>query len=160
MYDSPITCWLASRAFGPSELDSMLSGYMYEGACETDSQIPRLIGQGIWRTAYCSHKPECIVTTNPNRSVLITIIAWHFQFSPPECWYCPFEIRIWCLKQEPFHMLLPLLRHMVPLNDRNCRLTMPVIKGRAALDALHHAFDIGVFKTVKKNSPMIKHIHN
>ena len=24
---SPITCWLASRAFGPSELDSMLSGY-------------------------------------------------------------------------------------------------------------------------------------
>ena len=31
---------------------------------------------------YCSHKPECIVTTNPDRSVLITIITWHFQFLP------------------------------------------------------------------------------
>ena len=34
LYASPITCWLASRArrsgpFGPSELDSMLSGYLY-----------------------------------------------------------------------------------------------------------------------------------
>ena len=29
---------------------------------------------------YCSHKPECIVTTNPDRSVLITIITWHYQF--------------------------------------------------------------------------------
>ena len=29
---------------------------------------------------YCSRKPECIVTTNPDRSVLITIITWHFQF--------------------------------------------------------------------------------
>ena len=29
---------------------------------------------------YCSHKPQCIVTTN--RSVLITIITWHFQFRP------------------------------------------------------------------------------
>ena len=31
---------------------------------------------------YCSHKPEWMVTTNPNRSVLITIITWHFQFYP------------------------------------------------------------------------------
>ena len=31
---------------------------------------------------YCSHNPECIVTTNPYRSVLITIITWHFQFLP------------------------------------------------------------------------------
>ena len=31
---------------------------------------------------YCSHKPECIVTINPDRSVLITIITWHFQFRP------------------------------------------------------------------------------
>ena len=30
----------------------------------------------------CWHKPECIVTTNPSRSVLITIITWHFQFRP------------------------------------------------------------------------------
>ena len=31
---------------------------------------------------YCSHKPECVVPTNPDRSVLITIITWHFQFRP------------------------------------------------------------------------------
>ena len=31
---------------------------------------------------YCSHKPECIVTTNPDRSFLIPIITWHFQFRP------------------------------------------------------------------------------
>ena len=31
---------------------------------------------------YCSHKPECIVTTNPDGSVLITIITWHLQFRP------------------------------------------------------------------------------
>ena len=29
---------------------------------------------------YCSHKPECIVTTNPDRSVLNTVITWHFRF--------------------------------------------------------------------------------
>ena len=46
-------------------------------------------------------------------------------------------------------MLLPLLRHVVHLNDGNCRLTMPADKGRYARDALPHTFDIGVFlKTV------------
>ena len=27
---------------------------------------------------YCSHKPQCTVMANPDRSVLITIITWHF----------------------------------------------------------------------------------
>ena len=31
---------------------------------------------------YCSHKSECIVTTNPDRSVSITIITWHSSFHP------------------------------------------------------------------------------
>ena len=51
---------------------------MYEGACETGSQIPRALAPGIWHTV----RTECIVTTNPDRSVLITIITWHFQFRP------------------------------------------------------------------------------
>ena len=62
-------------------LRPVLKGFvvtMHEGACETGSQIPRALGCGIWR--YSSHKPECIVKTNPDRSVLITIITWHFQF--------------------------------------------------------------------------------
>ena len=33
-------------------------------------------------STYCSHKPQCIVPTNPDRSVLITIITWCFQFHP------------------------------------------------------------------------------
>ena len=53
-----------------------------------------------------------------------------------------------CSKREPFHALLPLLRHVVLLNDGNCRLTMPVGKGRCARDALPHAFHIGVFEFV------------
>ena len=63
-----------------------------------------------------------------------------------------------CSKREPFHALLPLLRHVVPLNDGNCRLTMPVGKGRCARDALPHAFHIGVFKFVFTISTAIKHI--
>ena len=51
-----------------------------------------------------------------------------------------------CLKRETFHALLRLLRHVVPLNDGKCRLTIPVVKGRCAREALHRAFNIAVFK--------------
>ena len=64
-----------------------------------------------------------------------------------------------CSKREPFHVLLPLLRHMVPLNNRNCRLTIPVVKGRCAREALPHALNIGVFKYHKSNSTT-KYIYN
>ena len=63
-------------------------------------------------------------------------------------------------KREPFHALLPLLRHMEPLNDGNCRLTIPVAKGRCAHEALSHAFNIGVFKYGKTNPTTIKYIYN
>ena len=55
-------------------LRPVLEGFvvtMHEGACESLRDLK-----------YCSHKPECIVTTKPDRSVLITIITWHFQFRP------------------------------------------------------------------------------
>ena len=61
-------------------------------------------------------------------------------------------------KREPFHALLPLLRHVVPFKDGNCRLTIPVVKGRCACEALSHAFNIGVFKYGKSNPTTIKHI--
>ena len=63
---------------GIKRLRPVLEGFvvtMHEGACETGSQIPRDL-------TYCFHKPKCIVTTNPARSVLIPIITWHFQFRP------------------------------------------------------------------------------
>ena len=62
-------------------LRPVLEGFvvpMNEGAREAGSQIPRANALGIWLPA--SHKPECIGTTNPDRSVLIPIITWHFQF--------------------------------------------------------------------------------
>ena len=65
-----------------------------------------------------------------------------------------------CSKQEPFQTPLPLLRHTVPLNDRNCRLTIPVVKGRCAREALLHASDIGVFEYGKSNPTTIKDIYN
>ena len=106
---------------------------------------------------YCSHKPECIGTTNPDRSDLITIIIWHFQFRPVNVSNLQvkdanvFEARAVSLAP-------PLLRHVVPLNDGNCRLTIPVVKGRSAREALPHAFNFGVFKCAKSNPTTIKHI--
>ena len=50
------------------------------GVVRTVRQIPRAKAHGIWLPV--SHAPSCIVTTNPDRSVLITIITWHFQFRP------------------------------------------------------------------------------
>ena len=47
-----------------------------------------------------------------------------------------------------------LLRHVVPLNDGNCLLTIPVVKGRFARGALPHAFHI-----VKTIFTKIKHIY-
>ena len=65
-----------------------------------------------------------------------------------------------CSKQEPFHLLLPLLRHVVPFKDGNCCLIIPVVKGRCACEVLPHAFNIGVFKYCKSNPTTIKHIYN
>ena len=59
-----------------------------------------------------------------------------------------------CSKQVPFHALLPLLRHVVPLNDGNCRLTIPVVKGCCTHDTLPHAFHISVFEFVKTIYPV------
>ena len=52
---------------------------------------------------------------------------------------------------------LPLLRYVVPLNDGNCRLTMPAVKERCARDALIHPFNLCEFKSVENNSTTIKH---
>ena len=65
-----------------------------------------------------------------------------------------------CSKREPFRALLPLLRYVVPLNDGNCRLTIPVAKERCAREALPHTFNIGVFKYGKSKSTTIKQINN
>ena len=45
------------------------------------------------------------------------------------------------LKARAFHVLFPLLRHMVPLNKGSCHLTILVVKGRCARDVLLQAFE-------------------
>ena len=63
------------------------------------------------------------------------------------------HLRICCSKS--FRVQLPLLRHVVHLNDGNYGLTMPEVKGRCARDALHQIFNIGAIEYVKKNSATI-----
>ena len=74
---------------------------------------------------YCSHKPECIVTTNPDRSVLIIIITWHF-------WFYPMDVRIPHLNDDHrgrseshFACYSHCYITWHPLATGNCCLTMP-----------------------------------
>ena len=66
------------------------------------------------------------------------------------------NIQIRCPKQEPFPLLIQLLCHMVLLDDGNCHLTMPVIKGHYTWDALPHTFNNGMVKSFKKNLAKLK----
>ena len=61
---------------------------------------------------------------------------------------------------ESLCVLLPLLHHVVPLKNSNCRLTTAVVKGRYAPDAQTCTFNIDVFKLGKKNYITVKHIYN
>ena len=47
------------------------------------------------------------------------------------------------------HAFLPLLHHVAPLNDGNCRLTMHVVKGRCGRGALIQTFNIDVLQCSK-----------
>ena len=105
-----------------------------------------------YHISYCSHKPGCIVTTNPDRSVLITIITWHFQFRPVNVSILHLKYEYRARRESHFacysHCYVTW-----------CPLTIPVVKGRCARDALPHAFHIGVFKVVRSISAAIKHIY-
>ena len=79
-----------------------------------------------------------------------------FIISLYKCEYSALEIWILCSMREPIHMLLPLFSLVVPLNDRNFCLTMPVVKGCCACDLLHDTFNIDKFKSIEKNSTIIK----
>ena len=58
---------------------------------------------------HCDNKPRQI---GLNHDYNMT-----FSISPRECQYSPLKRRLSCSKWEPFRVLLPLLRHVVPLND-------------------------------------------
>ena len=71
------TCMLWLR-----DLDRFWRGLLSQctRACANSTSNPSGYALGIWLPV--SHAPSCIGTTNPDRSVLITIITWHFQFHP------------------------------------------------------------------------------
>ena len=97
---------------------------------------------------------EYIVTTDPDRLALITIITWHFKFHL-------LNISILHLKYEygaQSESRFACYSHCYV--TWNCRLTTPVIKGCCIRDALPHTSSFGVFKSVKKKSSPTKHIHN
>ena len=105
------------------------------------------------------HKPECIGTTNPDRLVLITIMTWHFQFHPVNV--SNLHIKgAYVFEARAVSRAQPIITSRGALKDGNCRLTIPVVKGRCAREALPHAFNIGVFKYSKSNPTTIKHIYN
>ena len=58
--------------------------------------------------------------------------------TPVHGWVDKPILRKWirCSKRESLDVLLPLLHNMVTLNDGNCRLAMPIVKGRGALVSL------------------------
>ena len=108
---------------------------------KSNTEADRIDVLFVQARVHCDNKPRQIgLDRDYNKT---------FSISHRECWYYPFKLRIWCSKREPFRVLPALLRHVVLVNNGNCRLTMPVDKGRCACDALPNTFDTCVFKTVK-----------
>ena len=84
----------------------------------------------------CLHKPECVVTTSLDSSIMITIVTWHLPLKNDSCFSCfPHCYVTW----------RPLTRGIV-------------FKGPCARDALLHTFGISAFNSSKNNSTTIKHI--
>ena len=128
------------------EIKVVLVGFvvtMHEETCQQKVLFAR-----AW--VHCSNKTRQI-DFNQNYNMTFLIL-------PCECRYSPLKRRIYYSMWEPLRVLLPLLHDVVPLNNGNCRLTTPVVKGRCARDAEPYTFNFGVFKSGKKNSITLKHI--
>ena len=78
------------------------------------------------------------------------------------------QVMAWCRQATGHYLSQCWPKSMLPngvtwpqwVNDRNCLLTIPVIKGRCAHDVLPHTFNITMLKSIKKNSATIKHLYN
>ena len=122
-------------------------------------EIPNGEGVSPKDLTYCSHKPECIVTTNPDRSVLITIITWHFQFRPVNVSILHLKYDYRARSESRFVCYSHCYVTWYPLTTGVVASQCPSGKGRCARDALPHAYHIGVFKFVFTISTAIKHIY-
>ena len=115
-------------------------------------------GDRLRYLTYCSHKPEYTVTTNHDRSVLITIISWHFQFHRVNVSVIHSKYGYGARSESRFACYSHCYFTWCPLMTGIVASQCP--SRRCARDVLPHTFDIGVFKTVKNYSITIKHIYN
>ena len=70
---------------------------------------PRELWHASFPLTHCDNKPRQI-GLNPDYNMT-------FFISIRECWYSQFKFRVRYSKREPFRVLLPLLRHVVPINQ-------------------------------------------
>ena len=95
---------------------------------------------------FISYAPLCILTPDPSGTVLNQDYNMTYSIAHRECQYSPHKIGIWCSRRDTFRVLLPLLRHEVPINHGRCRLTMPIVA--LVMLCITILIFIGVFKSV------------
>ena len=102
---------------------------------------------------HCSHKPECIVTTNPDKSVLITITTWHFQFHLVNVSILHLKHKYRARSESRFTCYSCCYVTWCPLTTGIVAPTIPIIKGRCDRDTPPQTFNICESKSVKRSSP-------
>ena len=152
---------------------------MHEGTSETGSPIPRLSGRGMEHTVcasrvHCSNKTRQIVFNHDynmaffispmNVSILPelqgskihgTNMGPTWVLSAP-CWlHEPCYQGCFMLSSRCYFTWCPLT-----INDGNCHLTIPIVKGCCANDMPPHTFNMRVYKCSKNNSTTMKYIYN
>ena len=107
---------------------------------------------------YCSHKPEWMVTTNPDRSVLITIITRHFQFHPVNVsiLHLKYEYRARSESRFPCHSHCYVT--WCPLTTRIVASQFPSSRDAALVTRYLRPFISACLNSSKTISTTIKHI--
>ena len=108
---------------------------------------------------YCSHKPECIVTTNPDKSVLISIIAWHFQFHLVNVSILQLKYEYGARIESCSSLSSDCYVTWYPLTTGIGASQCPSERD-TALVTCYLTLLIGVFKSVDNNCTTITHIYN
>ena len=100
-----LSCWyLLSSHFMFKGLGPVPEGFVVTMRTQVKAVRP-------WDWTYRSLAPSCTVTTNPDRSVLIIIITWHFNVSPCMLAFCISRDNLDVEERTVLRYILPLLHH-------------------------------------------------